>query len=740
MLFGIHLAVSVAYAQNQLPSGEWVITKPQASTASVTKSTYGVELSYDLNNTIAHAGQTWEFSTTASSNEVIYYSWDYTGLHAWYDVTATVTAFVEHNEERTLSQLFNREDQGGHFQGAGVSSFNVTNGDKYGFIIYGKNFDYNSFLRGTLKIGTAPLVQPTLNGTLGSDGWYTSDINLGWTVTDPASGEVTTAGCSPITVASDTPSEGSTYTCTASSSGGMSSSSVIVKRDATAPTTSDNAPASVSDSSVTVDLTANDASSGVAATHYIVNGGAEQTGTSVTFMLDGTHTLTYWSVDAAGNAETPKTATITVDKLLPDVLFSADTVNPTKQNVTVSIAYPEIAAIKQISTDSETWTAYEAPYIATDNQTIYARYADNGGTWSEVQSYVIANIDRDPPAAPIITLSTTAPAHEVTVTIDYPEDSVSQEYQLWGDHRSTYSGPFVLTQNRTISAYTMDEAGNANESVISIVNLDMTPPVITIAPYDGATPTNQPITVTASTNEGTLNAHSHTFADNGTFTFIATDLAGNVTTKDVTISNIDIIPPVITIAPYDGSTSTQQAITVYASTNEGTLNAESHTFTENGNFTFRAIDEAGNITEEVVTIAAIDTIAPVTSATQTTDGTTNHVTLELSVHDQGIGDVTTYYTLDGIQHTGSRLVLNKQGSHLITYWSVDAAGNIEPPSSLEVQVNVLALDAQGKIGLDEIVKLVQHGSLYQQDMNGDQVFDREDIRIMLSYMRPGTMN
>lgn len=157
-------------------------------------------------------------------------------------------------------------------------------------------------------------------------------------------------------------------------------------------------------------------------------------------------------------------------------------------------------------------------------------------------------------------------------------------------------------------------------------------------------------------------------------------------------------------------------------------------------FTFRAIDEAGNVTEEVIAVDTIDMTAPVTTAVQTTADTTNHVTLMLSVQDQGIGDVTTYYTLDGIQHTGDQLVLNIQGSHLITYWSIDAAGNVESPNSLEVQVNILQLDAQGMIGLDEIVKLTQQGSLYQQDLNGDQIFDREDIRIMLTYMRPGIMN
>jgi hypothetical protein len=47
------------------------------------------------------------------------------------------------------------------------------------------------------------------------------------------------------------------------------------------------------------------------------------------------------------------------------------------------------------------------------------------------------------------------------------------------------------------------------------------------------------LTVSATTNKGTLNASSHTFQNNGSFNFVATDAAGNVTTQTVTITNIN---------------------------------------------------------------------------------------------------------------------------------------------------------------------------------------------------------
>jgi hypothetical protein len=80
-----------------------------------------------------------------------------------------------------------------------------------------------------------------------------------------------------------------------------------------------------------------------------------------------------------------------------------------------------------------------------------------------------------------------------------------------------------------------------------VILIDKTEPEISLSYVDLETPTNQDITVTATTNEGTLNSTSHTFKANGSFTFVATDRAGNVAAKTVTITNIDKESPVITL-------------------------------------------------------------------------------------------------------------------------------------------------------------------------------------------------
>ena len=83
---------------------------------------------------------------------------------------------------------------------------------------------------------TAPVVTPTVTGTLGNNGWYRSNVSVSWTVTDAESPITSRVGCDPSTLSVD--SGGTAFTCTATSAGGQGSGSVTVKRDATPPTIS----------------------------------------------------------------------------------------------------------------------------------------------------------------------------------------------------------------------------------------------------------------------------------------------------------------------------------------------------------------------------------------------------------------------------------------------------------------------------------------------------------------------
>ena len=80
---------------------------------------------------------------------------------------------------------------------------------------------------------TPPVITPSVEGTLGSNGWYVSDVGLGWSVVDAESEVASKAGCEAQTVSTDT--DGVTFTCSATSAGSSASKSVTIKRDAAAP-------------------------------------------------------------------------------------------------------------------------------------------------------------------------------------------------------------------------------------------------------------------------------------------------------------------------------------------------------------------------------------------------------------------------------------------------------------------------------------------------------------------------
>jgi WD40 repeat protein len=83
---------------------------------------------------------------------------------------------------------------------------------------------------------TPPVIPPpAIAGVAGANGWFTGDVAVTWTATDPESGVVTS--CAPTTLTANTP--GVTVTCAATNGAGLTASrSVVVKIDKTPPSIS----------------------------------------------------------------------------------------------------------------------------------------------------------------------------------------------------------------------------------------------------------------------------------------------------------------------------------------------------------------------------------------------------------------------------------------------------------------------------------------------------------------------
>jgi hypothetical protein len=86
-----------------------------------------------------------------------------------------------------------------------------------------------------------PVITPKTFGTGGDNGWFRSNVTVNWTVTDDAGFPiVNTQGCGPTTLTADTPPNGTTLTCTATSQIDPSTTvtrtgSVVVSIDRVAP-------------------------------------------------------------------------------------------------------------------------------------------------------------------------------------------------------------------------------------------------------------------------------------------------------------------------------------------------------------------------------------------------------------------------------------------------------------------------------------------------------------------------
>ena len=197
-------------------------------------------------------------------------------------------------------------------------------------VTYNSVPDYEPWWGVSVIDTTPPVITPTVTGTLGSNGWYTSDVQVSWSVTDPESTVSNQIGCEVQNVTADT--AGVTFTCQATSVGGTSSQNVTVKRDATAPQiaflnrTAPNA-AGWNNTNVMVNWSCSDAMSGATGSgdsQTLGSEGANQSASGTCF-------------DLAGNSASDTRGGINIDKTAP-TLNPVVTPNPVNLNGSATAA------------------------------------------------------------------------------------------------------------------------------------------------------------------------------------------------------------------------------------------------------------------------------------------------------------------------------------------------------------------------------------------------------------------
>jgi len=323
---------------------------------------------------------------------------------------------------------------------------------------------------------TPPEITPNVSGTLGNNGWYVSDVSVTWTVSDPESGIASSSGCDSTTISSDT--SGTTLTCSATNGVGLSNSaSVTIKRDATPPTiTGSRSPGpnanGWNNTDVTVSFACSDGLSGIDSCSAPVTLSGEGAGQSVT----GT------AVDKAGNSASATVGGINIDKTPPTITGSrspdpnANGWNNT--DVTVSFACSDgLSGIDSCSAPV-TLSGEGAGQWATGTA------VDKAGNSASVTVSGI-NIDKTPPT---ITGSRSPDPNangwnNTDVTVSFTcSDGLSGI--------DTCSPSVTLSDEgagQSATGTAVDKAGNSASVTVGDINIDKTPPILTIIvpePYD----------------------------------------------------------------------------------------------------------------------------------------------------------------------------------------------------------------------------------------------------------------
>ena len=412
------------------------------------------------------------------------------GSFSGHSATATPTSLTAPSTWPSDTTNCNAAGNPAPFEGSGESTATITaptTPGTYNVVLsYNKNIgspDITGQTQVTFTLTvpsdtTGPVITKTVTGTLGDNDWYTSNVNVDWTVSDPESAISSQSGCADFSVTSDQNAQ--TYTCTATSAGGTSSQSVTIKRDATNPTiTGDASPDANTNGwnneSVTVSYTCGDNLSGVASCasdDLLDTEGANQS-------ASGTAT------DEAGNTASTTVSGINIDKTKPEINASAKTLPGgatytggwTNKDVEVSFSCTDALS----GTDTNTVAgATKSASGADQSVTNTGTCTDEAGNTADSKTFSDIDIDKE---LPTITGSRSPGAN----TDGWTNQNVAVSFQC--DDQPALSGIASCVGNDTVTTEganqsrtgtATDNAGNTNSATVSNINIDKTAPTVDV--------------------------------------------------------------------------------------------------------------------------------------------------------------------------------------------------------------------------------------------------------------------
>ncbi len=357
----------------------------------------------------------------------------------------------------------------------------------------------------TVKVDTVAPSQTIAitSGTPGGSGYYVSNITLTASPSDVTSGVALTQsrvdGGAWTTGVSTTISTDGTHVVefrTTDNAGLSTTGSQTVKLDKTPPAIILTPTGTAGSngwylSTVSLALSATDATSGASTLEYSLNGGTTWTaGTSVT-LTDGISTVNVRSTDVAGNQATSLT-TIKVDTVAPALAVNLSGTDGSNSWYVSSVGLAAITsdatsgvALTEYRVDSGSWTTGTNVTVGADgSHKVDFRVTDNAGNQSTTSD--IFQVDQ---TSPISSFSQNGTDGEgdwyvstVVITVnnsDLTSGVASVAYRLDGGAWTAGSSLTIADGVHTIDSRVIDSAGNQKIDSVT-VKVDITPPTAPI--------------------------------------------------------------------------------------------------------------------------------------------------------------------------------------------------------------------------------------------------------------------
>jgi hypothetical protein len=446
-----------------------------------------------------------------------------------------------------------------------------------------------------------------------------------------------------------------------------------------------------------VTLSASDAGSGVAHTYYTVDGGAQQTYSGpITLTTDGQHSLTYWSVDQAGNVEALNTLAVKIDTTPPTINGAPTTAanaygwynGPVTVEFTASDATSGLASYTQPITLTSEGAGQSVTGTTTDNA---------GNTASATVSGI--NIDTTTPVLMLpsnIIAAATGPAGAVVTYSDSASDGAGSGVVVLSSTPASGSTFPLGTTPVTVTA--TDAAGNTTTGIFTVTVEDLTPPVLSSVANQtlAATgPTGAVATYSATATDlvdGTDPVH-FSIPSGSTFPlgmttvyYSATDAHHNTSTASFTVTVLDLTAPVLSPVANQtlAATGPTGAVATYSATATDLVDGTDpvHFSIPSGStfplgttaVTAIATDAAGNVSTETFSVTVLDLTAPVLSSVpnqtlEATGPTGAAATYSATATDLVDGTDPVHFSIP----SGSTFPL---GTTTVNYLATDAAGNV----------------------------------------------------------------